>query len=178
MSAPTPMNPWRRGWQRYWAGLLLLACMASTWAQADEAVSLTPQQAHYVLGARLSYLEDKTGQLALADVQNPSLSAQFTPSTKETPNFGFTTSTYWMRVQLQNQDPAQDEWLLEEQYAPLQHLEAYVVGADGTVQRLSGGSVEPFALRAFKHRNVVFRLKLPTQQTTTVYLRAWCSVSR
>ena len=54
------------------------------------------------IGLDLDLLEDKTGALTFADVVSPEHAARFLPSTKASPNFGYTHSSWWARFSLED----------------------------------------------------------------------------
>ena len=60
-------------------------------------------------------LEDPTGQLTIDQVTSPELTARWAPSTNSIPNFGFTSSAFWMRLGLRNESAERDWRLLVNQ---------------------------------------------------------------
>ena len=68
----------------------------------DSFTPLKNGQEFYGLGLGLSVLEDPTGQLKIEDVNSPKWSTQFKKSTKKVISFGFTDSTIWIRLPLEN----------------------------------------------------------------------------
>ena len=54
------------------------------------------------LGPKLEYIEDPENKLTLADVRSLENHA-WMQSDSETPNFGYTDSSYWLRFRLNNQ---------------------------------------------------------------------------
>jgi hypothetical protein len=59
---------------------------------------LNETQEVYTPGLSMFILEDPEGALTIDDVVQPEFASQFTPCREERPNFGFTKSTYWVRV--------------------------------------------------------------------------------
>ncbi len=136
---------------------------------AADVLSLRQGQDSYALGRHLDYLEDKAGRLTLEEVLG---SPAFLPSTQDTPNFGYTVSTYWFRLELKNQDSEVRTWLLENQYPLMNHLDAHLLYADGRRVSFIGGNALPMKERAIKHRNIIFRMALGPGERVTVFLRA------
>src|SRR5574339_684396 len=69
-------------------------------ASASEPVVLTDAQGEYPLGLHMDILEDPGGELTIDQVSSPAYEAQFIPSQMESPNYGFTKSVYWVRLDL------------------------------------------------------------------------------
>jgi diguanylate cyclase (GGDEF)-like protein len=153
---------------------LWLATLQLGWinpAHAAETVALNAQQESYVLGQHVSYLEDQDGILTLRDVMDAHTGQRFRRVHNAAPNFSFTNSVYWFRLDLRNQDSAVPVWLLESQYPLLDHIDAHLVYAGNKVVDYRGGDTLPFSERAIKHRNVMFRVPLAPGESVTVYIR-------
>lgn len=151
----------------------LLLCMALggfNHAYAVDAVTLVDGTEVYPLN-RLSYLEDKDGRMNLQEVMAGEDGLTFIPGDKDIANFSFTKSAYWFRFELTNQDSPVQSWLLEIMYPPLDRVNLYLVDADGNSITYRGGDKLPFAKRAIKHRNVMFKVPVATGQTVRVYMR-------
>ncbi len=147
---------------------MALACISL--GHAAEVVNLVHGTEVYPLN-RLSYLEDKEGRMNLQDVMSGEGGATFLPGEKDIANFSFTKSAYWFRIDLTNQDSPIHDWLLEIMYPPLDRINVYLVDADGNAVTYRGGDKWPFAKRAIKHRNVMFKVPVATGQNLRVYIR-------
>lgn len=163
-------------------GVLLFSLLAFTWsapafAQADDAsepgpVVLTDGQDEYPLGLHLEILEDPSGELTIEDVASPEFASRFTPSQSEAPNYSYTDSAYWVRLQLRNQTRMANRWLLEVDFANMQFVDLYSPSPDKegfTVKQ--SGILRPISTRDVRYPDIVFELTLPTQSQQTFYLR-------
>lgn len=117
--------------------------------------------------AAVAVLEDKSGQLTLADAMQ---STAFRPAATggNDINLGYSHSVYWLKLTLDTHAAPGRDWLLEVGYPSLDHVELF--------QPYSGradhaGDRQPFAKRPVPHRNFVFPLALPDSGTATIYLR-------
>jgi two-component system, sensor histidine kinase LadS len=147
---------------------LLIALIGNV--RAGDVVTLVDGTEGYALGLHVDYLEDKTGSLTLDDVTGKAAQS-FVASRKETPNFGFTGSAYWFRLELSNRHSSAQAWLLESQYPLLNRLDVHLVYPDNRIVSSTGGSSFPFAQRAIKHRNVMFQVPLAKGESVRVYIR-------
>ena len=83
-------------------------------------------------------------------------------------NFGYSTSAWWLRLEMDNPGAAQ-RLLLEISYPSLDRVELYAPAAQGW-QRAEAGDLQPFAERPFAHRNLVFPMQVENGPQT-FYLR-------
>lgn len=76
--------------------------IASLGLRADtDVLALNATQPVYELAGHLQYVEDSSRTLTVADLLTPELAARFVrPIVKGRLNFGYTTSAYWLRIQL------------------------------------------------------------------------------
>lgn len=153
--------------------LLALAILSGliNFARAADVLNLIDGEQTYSAGRHLSYLEDKSGTLTLKNVLSSIDSLPFIDSHVASPNFSFTDSAYWFRLELSNQDSRVTEWLLESQYPLLDHIDAYLVYPRNKVVSFESGDTLPFSHRAVKHRNVMFKVPLGKGEKVTVFLR-------
>ena len=84
--------------------LFLAAAICSATLFADGRVILSDDTGNYPLGPYLDILEDPDGKWDIEDITAPDLSSRFIRSTTDVPNFGFSSSIYWARVNIQNPD--------------------------------------------------------------------------
>jgi PAS domain S-box-containing protein len=122
------------------------------------------------LSGRMDVLEDKGGQLDIAEVAAPGQVAAFRPL----PHYlaaGYSRSAFWLRFTLRREAGGPGERLLAVDLPNLDHVDLYSPdGADG-FRVVKTGDRLPFATRPVAHRNFVFRLYLPQGQAQTFYLR-------
>ena len=148
--------------------LLLLCCWMCHDGGAFAAVRLAPGATSIALAAEVAVLEDPGGGLSLADVQNRG--ADFRPSMvkgNRAMNFGYSSSAWWLRVELEAGPGVPREWLLEVGFPTLDSVEYFGSGGE----HLRSGDRLPFAARPFLHRNFVFPVHLNVAGATTVWLR-------
>ncbi|MCK4838824.1 MAG: hypothetical protein KAS94_08465, partial [Desulfobulbaceae bacterium] len=125
----------------------------------------------YPLGKHLDILEDQDGTLTFEQVRAEPVAARFTTSHQENPNFGFTSSTYWVHFSLSGDRSGIDHWLLEIGYPLFDNINIYLPTADGTYLKKTVGDMRPFADREIKHRNLLFTIPASLPDNTPIYLR-------
>ena len=138
----------------------------------SDPLILTDAQGKYPLGLHVDILEDPQGELTIEAVASPEFESQFTPSLEEVPNYGFTNSAYWVRVDLDNETRQIDEWLLELGFANMHYADLYTPLPDGEgFEVKQTGSLMPVSTRDLLYPRIVFDLSIPPQSQQTVYLR-------
>jgi len=142
-------------------------------ASANDIVRLSSGTEQYSLGQRVSYLEDATRKITVAELLSGKFDGAFMRNTSPSPNLGFTSSTYWFKTTLHSEDSSVSEWLLEVQYPLLDYIDVHLVYS-GTNQRVVsylGGDRVPFSERQVKHRNMLFKIPLAAGETVTMLMR-------
>ena len=139
---------------------------------AKKTVVLDENLGEYSLGLYAEYLEDKENRWTVDDMTSQEISEKFVQSEKETLNFGYTDSAYWVRVTVKtgNQEPGTGNWLLEVRYPLLDHLELWVL-LDGKWMLKETGDRMPFSYRDVRYHNFVFRIQTAPNWKQTLYLR-------
>ncbi|MDP2826781.1 MAG: 7TM diverse intracellular signaling domain-containing protein [Sulfuritalea sp.] len=148
--------------------LFLLCCWACQIGTSSAAVRLAAGTTSLALASEVSVLEDVDGRLSLADVQ--ARNAEFRPVQVKGDaaiNFGYSSSTWWLRLDIEADPAASRDWLLEVAFPTLDSVEYFGPGGE----RLSTGDRLPFAARPLVHRNFVFPVHLNATAAGTVWLR-------
>ncbi len=148
--------------------LFLLCCWSCHIGASFAAVRLVPGVASFALATQVSIFEDPSGRLPLVDVQRRG--NEFRPAQvqgDEAINFGYSSSVWWLRFELEPVPAAPRDWLLEVAFPTLDSVEFFGPGGE----HLSTGDRLPFARRPLAHRNFVFPVHLPEAGTSTVWLR-------
>jgi signal transduction histidine kinase len=137
-------------------------------ARAEASLPVAGKLDGVPLGQRMALLEDPGGELTFADVQQKASS--FRVQADDAPNYGYTHSTYWLRLHVDNRSTSPREWLLELSYPHLDDVTLYEPHAGGFRIYQTGG-LRPFASRQVSHRTFVFPLTEAPSSARTYYLR-------
>lgn len=152
---------------------LLLLAHASQAQEKLLTLNNDQNQASISLTEYFAILEDPSNELTLDQVRSPEWAARFT--TGQPPGasliYGFTRSTYWLRLRLHNPSPRSFERLLEINYARLANVQLHHQAVDGYTLSWTTGTDFPFVTRPYANRGFVFPLALTTQGEHTIYLR-------
>jgi len=148
----------------------LLAPPATVWAMPAPVV-ITPEHGSYFLAKHLELLEDPTTHLTITDIISWQNEPRFTPSSTETPSFGFTTSAVWARFTVKNSLPRTMEYFLEIKYPLLDRIDLYIPSGPETFTVFKAGDSLPFKERTIQHKNTIFPVMLASGEEKTLYLR-------
>ncbi|UZE96883.1 EAL domain-containing protein [Alkalimarinus alittae] len=123
------------------------------------------------LGPYIEYIEDPQGELTIADI------LQQTPQTwsenkQGTPNFGYSSSTYWFRISLHNisQNETLSRFLVVD-YPLLDRLEYFRVKNGQVIDQYLTGDKLPFNQRLIEHRSFIFPLNFSANEQSDIYFR-------
>ena len=156
--------------------LLLAICLSCAPAAAVHGIAAPGiDSGGLSLGLDVEVLEDPTGQMRLEDVLRPDTARRFASNDTPTANFGYTSSAYWLRFELQSDPGYSGPLLLELRFPSIDAVEFYrpVRGAQeslGPALTLAGDTRD-WQEREFKHRMHVFRLDAPRSGVETYHLR-------
>jgi len=144
----------------------------AAYAAASEPVNITTGDRSISAGKNCAILEDRTGNLTLNSVISDEYSGQFRLSKTGTPNFGFTSSVYWVKLPLANMSGKTLDRLLEVSFPQLDLVEFHLLDKDSNlVSYEASGRNYAFRKRSIRHRNCVFHMRIPHNETMTAYLK-------
>lgn len=153
--------------------LLALSWLPGTLTPAVAAPELVLDSTvqHIDLVPHVSFHEDKTRQLTAVELAQEKR-ALFQPYYKDQIGEGYSSSIWWFRFQLYNNDQASDSWWLNVPYAMLDHIDVYQVNPDGTVATIaSTGDRRPLATRKVVTHIFSFPLQLAPRQAGEYLVR-------
>jgi class 3 adenylate cyclase len=136
-----------------------------------QPVVLQEGKDEYALGPYLEILEDTTGELTFAQIRSKDYEKLFTRSEVKTPNFSFSSSTYWLKFQVESELSSLQIWVLELGFSLQDYVDFYLPQPDGSFNVIRTGDRRPFNMRPINHRNFVIEFPIDTEQIYTVYLR-------
>ncbi|MBG09121.1 MAG: hypothetical protein CME68_10210 [Halobacteriovoraceae bacterium] len=116
----------------------------------------------YKAGLNLYILEDPTNNLSIHDITNPKWKSKFKKSSENIPNFGLSSSSFWVKFKIQNNSDHK-KWNLIYKYFLQDHIELYFK-KDGVWNYQKRGDLYPFNTRDIKSRFFIFDI-FPNKET-------------
>ncbi|WP_207425297.1 7TM diverse intracellular signaling domain-containing protein [Pedobacter sp. SYSU D00535] len=131
-------------------------------------VLITDQTKRLKIGAQLELLQTEE-DLKIEEVMR---STNFKKSGSHVPNLGVNSNKQynWARFSVTNKS-SNPVVFLDLAYPLIDRIDLYAVTSSGIEQRVTG-QLQPFELRAIKHPNYIFDLRIPKDSTVTYYLQA------
>lgn len=144
--------------------LLILLLPLPVWS---EVLQLPAGQDRILPAPFMKYWEDPDGQAEFSTVQALPDSAWHTVERRDA-SFGYSSSAYWLRLDLHNPYAKTQDWILLIGNPLLDHLDAY--GLDGERVYRSGDQ-RPFDWRWIEHRQLALPLQLQPGEMRRIWLR-------
>jgi len=129
-------------------------------AANSQIITLDHEKSNYLLGRNLYILEDKDGSLTIDNILKNDYDSRFIKSEIDIPNYGFTTSTYWIKFEIKNPYNAPQEMYLKIGNPLLTFIELYIPGANNEYQKKIAGNHYAFKYRELQYRNCVFKINI------------------
>jgi hypothetical protein len=112
--------------------------------------------------------EDPSGSATVDQISAPGIS--FTALTTTAPNYGFTASTYWLRIPVQNLQPLAATFYLDIKNPLLDYVTLYVVNDNRVVATSQSGAKTPSRLRPYSAPTLVLPFSVEAHASATLYL--------
>ena len=155
--------------------LMVLACLwmlgAVTSSQAEvRFVDVDHKDFSSRLVSEIGYVEDPTGRLTVEDILRRPASA-FSYTTRDTLQFGYSQSAYWLRLDMRNLLPHKSTLTVQVRYPLLDYVDFYHLDEDGVVNHQMAGDHRPLQAREYPVKDYLYRLELDPEQVETVFIR-------
>ena len=134
-------------------------------------ISLSPQDESFSINESVYFIEDKKSVLSFEDISTPEFAERFMISTKKKLNFGFTQSSFWVRLHIKNTKPEINDWLLEIEDEHIDSIDFFYLNNEANWEKKEFGEMYPFQQREWECRTFVIPLQLPDTITKTYYIR-------
>ncbi|MBK8394057.1 MAG: guanylate cyclase [Leptospiraceae bacterium] len=172
---------------------IILLLLSTLPLAAQEPIRITEPEGKIVLGLHTEYMEDKDGKLRFGDIRKMETDCKdairdnerkdainrvstttepcWNKSEQKNLNFGFTTSAYWIKFQIENEQEEYKHWLLEISYPFLDKIHLYSPDATGDYSLQITGDTFPFSNRKIPNRHFILQVPLHKEKAYTYYLR-------
>ncbi|HPQ52956.1 MAG TPA: 7TM diverse intracellular signaling domain-containing protein [Spirochaetota bacterium] len=154
--------------------LLLPSIINAALLSAAPVVTINDTADSVAVGNHMEYIEDKSGLLTFEDVTTGTASRQFKKLRRETPNFGYTSSVYWVRFDITYSTSHPEEcksYYLDLDYPFLDYIQCYIINSKGEKKEFRSGDMLSFSNRPMEHRNFIFPLLMKSGDTKKIYCR-------
>lgn len=121
-------------------------------------------------GNHIGIFEDTNHSKTFAQISDESFLSNFKVYEGYNPNFGFSKSVFWVRIELENQNEEQNEFLVEIA-APLLDSITFFHKENGNYRSTLTGDAFEFYKRPVENRYFLFPFQLKTQEKQVFYFR-------
>lgn len=149
-------------WRLAWVTLFGIICLLP---YPVYAVAPPPQ---LIIGP-IQVLEDPATTATLDDIL--ARRTAFTDLTTSSPNYGFTTSAYWLRILVQNGQPVPTSFYLDVKNPLLDAVTLHLIGVDGSRTTVESGLRLPANERPYLATTLVLPFTLAANEAATLYVR-------
>lgn len=136
-----------------------------------ETLQLDGSTGVYQAGAYLDVWEDSSNSWDFDSFLQRQASTAPMPITGPFPNFGFTSSTFWARLELSSAAIDSGQWLAEMEFAGMDRVDLYYRDENQQWVHKMAGRNYPFDLRDRNHNNVTFEFPIFEGEVQTLYWR-------
>ena len=140
-------------------------------SKPSTTINLSDRQESYNLIDYLKYLEDKDSNFTIEQVSSSEFSQKFQSSKIDPPNYGYTSSTYWARLQIQNPSDRDTKWILSIDHHQIDRISIYMADAQQKWTEKTTGLLYPFSSREISDRLPAFPINISAQTSQDIYLR-------
>ncbi len=117
-------------------------------------------------------LEDHDNLLTIDDVASAPWRDKFVGIPTNSPNFGYATHTFWLRIRVENRWNLRNSlFYLDIAYPTLDSVWLYQQEPTGQWARTLTGDLVPLSKRPVAHRHLVLPMHLPAHTSTTLYIK-------
>jgi two-component system, sensor histidine kinase LadS len=149
-------------------GLFILLIVVFILQDISAQTVVLKESGHSIVKGNLQFWRDYSGNMTVDDIEKLNL-LPFDP--QRSPNFGFDKTTYWFKVEVNNQSN-QSDWLLEIGYSPLDQIDFYIQPDSGTTLiHKASGDIFPISIRDIPHRHPIFVFNIQPGESKYIFLR-------
>ncbi len=136
---------------------------------ALDTIDINTCNPNCVIGKNLEIYEDKTNLLTIEDVHG-NVGIDWKKSESDKPNFGFSSSAYWVQFKVENKKDKPVKYFLELDYAMLDYAHFYNEEGNGIKEIVLGDRIS-FTERNIANRNPIFEMQIPTKEKKIFYMK-------
>lgn len=149
--------------------LLLLAWLPSLLIAAP--LELKSNTSLHNIGRHFQVLEDASGTLDINQLRDPENTLTWQHIDQPIPSFGYSASTYWLRLAVTQHTGTPQRHLFEIAYPVLDNIHVYIFEGGELSQQLHMGDSLPFDRRPIDHANFIFPVTTQDGALTELYFR-------
>lgn len=156
--------------KRYLYHWLFCACFIVLSVAANSQVMYNDANEKTRIGKEMYVLKDAADTFDIASVAKL---GKFERSTKDVPNFGITSASYWLKIPIKNN--TEEERLIIDLMQPIiDEVEFYSYDSANGFSQISMGEYLPYDNRYYNTPDYLFNVRIPQGETRTFFMKIRC----
>jgi serine phosphatase RsbU (regulator of sigma subunit) len=141
--------------------------------QVRSQVLLKEANLTYTSGTNIFAIEDKEGKYSIADIEKMEKEGSFPVCEREHPNFGYSKSTFWIKIHLKNENPTITNWVIHFETSLVDYLDYMEKDSTGKIIMINQtGRLLSFESRGdIKEIGFAFNTNIAYGQEKSLYFR-------
>ena len=140
-------------------------------SKSNRVINLTNKKDAYSVGPFMEIFEDQTGKVSFNEIINGKWNHQFKGNHGKTPNFGYSKSSFWIRVKVRNEE-TKKKWFFSFNNYYQNKIKFFNKNEKGNWSEEITGDLIPFVKRKYKYRPFVFKLNRSSYSTYYFHLKS------
>lgn len=137
-----------------------------TEAAGTDTLRVNTFESQLVAKKYLQVYEDASNKMSIEEIKDLD---NFKSLRNDVPNLGISNSTFWIKFLLYNNTPY-NYIFIRVPYPNLDRLTLYYTFQNSTY-KITSGSDFPLHIRKYKHQSFIFKIDLPAQKATNIYIK-------
>lgn len=156
--------------KKYFLILIIVFCFTKIYS--IDTLKIFENKPEINLYEYIDILEDSKGDLTIDTILKYPQDFQFYKNKNTKLNFGFSTSTFWLKLIIKNESDIPVNYILEIANPDLNHLNFYELVDNKILRCINTGELHEIESRERYHRNFVFKLTINPSKTHQYYISA------
>ncbi len=135
-----------------------------------QSVQISDREQDYLLGFDLYILVDSKNEFTPEEILSGKKDDLFFKSNTLTPNYGFKSSAYWVKIELENHS-SYPKWILEVGFPIITDIGLFILDDTGKITKEYAGIQFPFEQRKIVNRKFLFPVDFPTNSKKKILFR-------
>ncbi|WP_280770426.1 ATP-binding protein [Salipaludibacillus daqingensis] len=132
--------------------------------ELEDSIDMIP------LDAYIEVLKETENEWTIEDVTSDEFSEEFELNQGSAPSYGYTSSIYWVRFQVDYQQVS-EKWFLQLDNPTMDYFTLYMSDNEVDFEKMEMGDLYPFEHRKLNNRNLIYPLSFSSEGMYTFYLR-------
>ncbi|MDX1491109.1 MAG: 7TM diverse intracellular signaling domain-containing protein [Pseudohongiellaceae bacterium] len=133
--------------------------------------TLGDEHGEVFLGGELRYVEDVRSSFSIEEAREALYSEGVNWDAPGFPVFGFSSSSYWASVSVDNSFATDQQWIMKMAFAPTDEIDFYYQDRSANWVHKKGGDSLPFSVRDVEHHAITFSFPVYAGEIQTFYFR-------